>query len=736
MSNDYDYDIVLSFAGEDRNWAEDLARQLKEKDIKVFYDVFEQANLWGKDLLDYLADIYQNRGKYCIIFISSNYARKVWTNHERKNALVRAFKERHEYILPLRLDNTQIPGIPETIAYINLQNTPIEKIVKFVEQKLENERNSYIENIDPDLDFVVMEPVPETEARFHDLFETPVSHHTISPTQAKKNNNHNKVQFFENLVDGIINFVGFLIIRFRDINQYFRRWSKKNNIPFSGLVIATIFLFVFLTMIYLVLTSPKTKTIVDAQGNLEGDFSKRYVDITQLSLWEKDGKYYFEFYVDSELPEAKMLNSGDKISFIIFIDLGSYKPYRTKEINADYEIYVQFGQSGWQYYVKKLSGIALTHDLQIDYNTFKTEINQSRQNFKFSFPIEYILSGYFKWWAVTYLTNATQQSPIAKNPPTRKESYLSNSKPLQEQALKILMSKAEILQKGNKTSEAEDVYWLILRDIKMDFKPAKKSLVELLQEKAKFFFEKEIFVDSEDESATSTCNAILSLEQNNTFAKIMLDKIEKHFLDEAELLLNQDKAFTAIQLYEKAFKIKKNTQIQNTIKSIKSYSAILNAVPNKNLQKDVVKYMISKNNFYDRDLNKQGEGFPNKYEILSGGLFVFDYSSGLTWQQSGSSAKVAKSEIESYISQINRLSPDGFSDWRLPTLEEAMSLMEPKRDNYLHIAAIFDKTQSVIWTADIESMNMLSRIENYWTVNFLNGHCLSSQEDCYIRLVR
>lgn len=32
----YSYDVVLSFAGEDRNYAGELARKLKEKGIKVF----------------------------------------------------------------------------------------------------------------------------------------------------------------------------------------------------------------------------------------------------------------------------------------------------------------------------------------------------------------------------------------------------------------------------------------------------------------------------------------------------------------------------------------------------------------------------------------------------------------------------------------------------------------------------------------------------------------------------
>jgi len=105
------YDIALSFAGEDREYVEKVANLLKIKNIKVFYDDFEKSNLWGKNLYDYLSDIYKNKAKYTILFISEYYAKKLWTNHERESAQARAFLERKEYILPAKFDDTEILGI-------------------------------------------------------------------------------------------------------------------------------------------------------------------------------------------------------------------------------------------------------------------------------------------------------------------------------------------------------------------------------------------------------------------------------------------------------------------------------------------------------------------------------------------------------------------------------------------------------------------------------------------------
>lgn len=52
--------------------------------------------------------------------VSSNYAKKVWTNHELRAAQVRALEEgEQEYILQIRLDDTEIPGLLPTIKYID-----------------------------------------------------------------------------------------------------------------------------------------------------------------------------------------------------------------------------------------------------------------------------------------------------------------------------------------------------------------------------------------------------------------------------------------------------------------------------------------------------------------------------------------------------------------------------------------------------------------------------------------
>ncbi len=116
------YDVVFSFAGEDREYVERVARFVRSKGVKVFYDKFEEADLWGRDLAEHFDMIYGVSGRYCVIFVSKHYVKKMWTRQERRTALARALREREGYILPARFDDTPVEGVRSTLGYIPLSN--------------------------------------------------------------------------------------------------------------------------------------------------------------------------------------------------------------------------------------------------------------------------------------------------------------------------------------------------------------------------------------------------------------------------------------------------------------------------------------------------------------------------------------------------------------------------------------------------------------------------------------
>ncbi len=131
-----EYDVALSFAGEDRGYVEQVAGILKAAGVRVFYDRFETAQLWGRNLADHLEQVYGKRSRFVVIFISKYFPTKAWPKHERQSAQARAIRENKIVLLPARFDDTEIEGMPSSTAYVDLRNTNAEELAKLIQEKL------------------------------------------------------------------------------------------------------------------------------------------------------------------------------------------------------------------------------------------------------------------------------------------------------------------------------------------------------------------------------------------------------------------------------------------------------------------------------------------------------------------------------------------------------------------------------------------------------------------------
>lgn len=91
----YRYEVALSFAGEDRVYVEQVAAILKNANVPLFYDRYEEANLWGKDLVAHLDNVYRKQSRFIVVFVSKHYAAKACPDmkpavllHEQSNSRV------------------------------------------------------------------------------------------------------------------------------------------------------------------------------------------------------------------------------------------------------------------------------------------------------------------------------------------------------------------------------------------------------------------------------------------------------------------------------------------------------------------------------------------------------------------------------------------------------------------------------------------------------------------------
>ena len=73
-----------------------------------------------------------------------------------------------------------------------------------------------------------------------------------------------------------------------------------------------------------------------------------------------------------------------------------------------------------------------------------------------------------------------------------------------------------------------------------------------------------------------------------------------------------------------------------------------------------------------------------------------------------------------HISNLNRLGYAGHEDWRLPTLEEAYSLLEPEKITIdrlsLHIDPILGEAYPFIWTSDQDPDR-----DEPWVLSYMSG---------------
>ncbi|MHC4320830.1 MAG: Lcl C-terminal domain-containing protein [Planctomycetota bacterium] len=109
----------------------------------------------------------------------------------------------------------------------------------------------------------------------------------------------------------------------------------------------------------------------------------------------------------------------------------------------------------------------------------------------------------------------------------------------------------------------------------------------------------------------------------------------------------------------------------------------------------------------------------HEYEtkIIDDNKVVIDHATGLMWHPSGSYEYMKRKEIKKWIRGLNSKGYAGYYDWRVPTVEEASSLLEASEKNgNLYIDTAFDKKQRWIWTGDSCSSGGM------WRVYFDDGY--------------
>lgn len=147
----------------------------------------------------------------------------------------------------------------------------------------------------------------------------------------------------------------------------------------------------------------------------------------------------------------------------------------------------------------------------------------------------------------------------------------------------------------------------------------------------------------------------------------------------------------------------------------------LRAEPQVKLTDDYIKYMVKRYDFYDNNWNISGS-FDNDFVDNDDGT-VTDKTTGLMWQKGGTKRGIKGRRVKAYLEGVNEDRFAGYSDWRLPTIEELASLLDKSKTSGLHIDPVFGRKQKSCWSADKpeKPAQWSSSYEMIWVVDFARG---------------
>lgn len=200
----------------------------------------------------------------------------------------------------------------------------------------------------------------------------------------------------------------------------------------------------------------------------------------------------------------------------------------------------------------------------------------------------------------------------------------------------------------------------------------------------------------DDYLPVSRFNADLDDAWDNFIKKAIAPRPATRYLTAAAMLAD-------LKLLQTAWEAKKEQicALPEFIKTDSAGSATSRLTPRSTPVK--VNPLNAKKTFALDDLWRPAKYLHNEFEVNPDET-VTDRAPGLVWQQSGSEFPLTWSRAKGYIQELNAAQFAGSSTWRLPTIDELMTLLTelPHGEDYC-IEPIFDQRQKRIWSCDRRS---------------------------------
>jgi hypothetical protein len=202
------------------------------------------------------------------------------------------------------------------------------------------------------------------------------------------------------------------------------------------------------------------------------------------------------------------------------------------------------------------------------------------------------------------------------------------------------------------------------------------------------------------------------------------------FLDKSQLIRIWNFTANWRQVHELLYKSARSAGL--------SAPMLIRSTPRTDFDEAAANQMIFEKNFFDSSRNKEGQPAAATLKTLLNGALIEDRATGRVWTRSCGAALPYLGETNAgmVVWKANADRLGGADDWRLPTLEEAMSLMTPEKNtNGLFISHHFSDDGYVL-TCDTHTQ--FGGQSMVWVACYALGDCQTVPTDgpVAVRLVR
>ena len=114
------FQVALSFPGERREFVRAVAEHLATviPRVSILYDEWYEAEFARPNLDTYLQELYRKQSELIAVFICAHYEQKNWCGLEWRAIREVIMDRRDASVMPLRFDDTEIPGLFANDGYI------------------------------------------------------------------------------------------------------------------------------------------------------------------------------------------------------------------------------------------------------------------------------------------------------------------------------------------------------------------------------------------------------------------------------------------------------------------------------------------------------------------------------------------------------------------------------------------------------------------------------------------